>query len=384
MKTSFLPDYFPKQSLHPGASIVRDVPLTVSTPPSQWAYALSCQPRSSIVTAGGALGETLRFILDIAVSRGRIGVGWTSADGKSFLIERFTSRSQCRISFLLRAGDPVGNLVFRNADSSSTPSQFAITSARVDKVADDERSYPVSVVVREFVEEAPPRDGGTLTVFDTDAALAINAARRRWLESADLPIQGSRVLDVGCGIGHFVPFYVERGCDVTAIDGRAENIAELRRRYPLVSAQVADVQEVAPQNLGEFDVIHCFGLIYHLDSPIAALRRLTMMCRGLMILETMVCDSTKPVAVLVDETKAASQALDGLGSRPSPSFLALALNRVGFDYVYGATHPPEHPDFQFEWCDNLDTSRNGFPLRCVIVASRVPLESRALVPLLES
>jgi hypothetical protein len=108
------------------------------------------------------------------------------------------------------------------------------------------------------------------------------------------------------------------------------------------------------------------------------------MCGGLMVLETMVCDSSKPVAVLVDETKAASQALDGMGSRPSPSFLALALNRVGFDYVYGAAQPPEHPDFQFDWRDNLETSRNGVPLRCVIVASTSPLELRSLVPLLES
>jgi 2-polyprenyl-3-methyl-5-hydroxy-6-metoxy-1,4-benzoquinol methylase len=345
---------------------------------------LSCPPRSSLVTADGALSESLRIILDVSVMRGRIGVGWTSPDGKSFVVERFTSRSQCRISFLLRAGERVGKLIFRNADPSSTPSEFTITHARVEPIAANERTYPVSLAVRELSDEAPPADGGTLTVFDTDAALAINAARQKWLESADLPIAGRRVLDVGCGIGHFVPFYLERGCDVTAIDGRPENIAELRRRHPRAHAEVADVQSLDPASVGEFDVIHCFGLLYHLDSPVAALRHLRAMCGGLMVLETMVCDSSKPVAVLVDETKAASQALDGMGSRPSPSFLALALNRVGFDYVYGAAQPPEHPDFQFDWRDNLETSRNGVPLRCVIVASTSPLELRSLVPLLES
>jgi 2-polyprenyl-3-methyl-5-hydroxy-6-metoxy-1,4-benzoquinol methylase len=335
------------------------------------------------VNADGALGESFRVILDLTVTCGRIGVGWTSADGKSYLVERFTSRSQSRISLLMRAGDRVGKLVFRNANPSSSPSEFTITNARVEKVAENERTYPVSIAARELVDEAPPPDGGTLTVFDTGAALAINAARQKWLESSDLPIVGRRVLDVGCGIGHFAPFYLERSCDVTAIDGRAENIAELRRRHPRVDAQVADVQALDPSGGGTFDVIHCFGLLYHLDSPIAAIRRLRGMCRGLMILETMVCDSSKPVAILVDETKAASQALDGLGSRPSPSFLALALNRVGFDYVYGAAQPPEHPDFQFEWRDNLDTSRDGVPMRCVIVASTFPLEIRSLVTLLE-
>jgi hypothetical protein len=107
------------------------------------------------------------------------------------------------------------------------------------------------------------------------------------------------------------------------------------------------------------------------------------MCGRLLILETMVCDSASPVAVLVDETKAASQAMDGLGSRPSPSFIALALNRVGFDHVYGAAEVPRHPDFQFEWKDNLETTRGGVPLRCVIVASKSPLELASLTPLVE-
>ena len=73
-----------------------------------------------------------------------------------------------------------------------------------------------------------------------------------------------------------------------------------------------------------------------------------------------------------------------MGCRPSPSFLTLALNRVGFAYVYGAAQPPVHPDFQFDWRDNLDTSRNGNPLRCVVVASRTRLDQPSLVPLLES
>ena len=130
-----------------------------------------------------------------------------------------------------------------------------------------------------------------------------------------------------------------------------------------------------PRTLGLFDVIHCFGLLYHLDSPIAALRIFESMCRGLLILETMVCDSSRPLSILADETLAASQALEGMGCRPSRSFLTLALNRVGFAYVYGAAQPPVHPDFQFDWRDNLDTSRNGNPLRCVVVASRTRLDS---------
>ena len=41
---------------------------------------------------------------------------------------------------------------------------------------------------------------------------------------------------------------------------------------PIVSAYVADVQRFDLEPLGRVDVIHCFGLLYHLESPIAGLR----------------------------------------------------------------------------------------------------------------
>ena len=50
---------------------------------------------------------------------------------------------------------------------------------------------------------------------------------------------GSRVLDLGCGIGRFTDFYISQGCDVVAVDARAENIAELQRRYPAVQASTS-------------------------------------------------------------------------------------------------------------------------------------------------
>jgi hypothetical protein len=51
--------------------------------------------------------------------------------------------------------------------------------------------------------------------------------------------------------------------------------------------------------------------------------------------------------------------------------------------VYGAAEPPLHPDFQFEWKNTRETTRDGVPLRCVMVASKVPLDLAALTPLVE-
>jgi SAM-dependent methyltransferase len=221
-------------------------------------------------------------------------------------------------------------------------------------------------------------------VFDDSAADVINTARMDFIRGLDLPLQGRRVLDVGAGVGHFARMYADGGAQVVAVEGRPDNVRLLRERHPDVESHVGDVQEMSLEALGRFDIVHCFGLLYHLDSPVAALRRLVRVCDGVLLLETMVCDADVPVMILADETRSVNQALAGLGCRPSPAFVALALNRVGFRCVYGAAMPPEHPDFTFEWRRDLSVARNGRNLRCVFVASHRPISSERLYPFIES
>jgi len=377
---SVLPDYLHNQIVHKGARIVREEPLTIETPDVQWAYAVSLAPQTALADGEGTVASSGRFVFDITVTRGAVGVGWTNPEGTAFLDERFSSGGDSRLAFRLDKGQQVGRLIFRNVAASGTPSEFVLRRAAFHAYA--ESGYRVSVAPRNVLDEMTPAGGGT-EVFDTEAARVLNAARLAWLGASNLPVHG-RVLDIGAGVGHFTGFYKQHGCVVVAVDGRDDNITELRRRHPDVESHVADAQELDPAAFGQFDVVHCFGLLYHLDSPVAALRRFHAMCRGVLVLETMTCDSSRPVAVLVDESKAVSQAMQGLGSRPSPAFLTLALNRVGFRYVYGARVPPQHPDFQFEFRDDLSITRNDIPMRCVMVASHTALDLPSLIPLLES
>ena len=132
MKLPILPDSLAKQALHRGAVVVTDEPLTISTPAQPWAYALSYTLRPPAVDPDGALVKSLRFVFDLSVVQGRIGVGWTAADGASYVNERFTSRRDGRVTFSLQAGVRVGRLVFRNADTTGAPSVFIVSSARVE------------------------------------------------------------------------------------------------------------------------------------------------------------------------------------------------------------------------------------------------------------
>jgi hypothetical protein len=98
----------------------------------------------------------------------------------------------------------------------------------------------------------------------------------------------------------------------------------------------------------------------------------------LLIVETMVCDHELPVAVWEDETKSANQALQGLGCRPSPSLVTLALNRIGFPLVYAPLHPPRHPEFEVRWSNSLAWIQDGHVIRSVFIAGREPLDNPRL------
>jgi len=241
--------------------------------------------------------------------------------------------------------------------------------------------YPVSVRARDVAtEEVSP--GGGVETFDQPEAIRINRARMAHLTSLGLSLEGKRVLDVGCGVGHLAKYFVNSGCEVICTDGRQENIVSLRSRYPNLVAHVVNVEREPLSQFGAFDIVFCYGLLYHLENPIAALRNMATVCKELLLLETMVCDSALPILRINDESKEFNQGLQGLGCRPSPSFIVLAVNRLGFKFAYAPKQPPEHQDFRFEWRNDLDTWRDGHPLRCIFVASRTMLSNPNLCGLL--
>ncbi len=242
--------------------------------------------------------------------------------------------------------------------------------------ASSDRPYPVDIAP---LEQRAPEPGPA--VFDAPEALAINRARMDHLRALELGLKGKSVLDVGAGVGHLARALADMGCRVRCFEGREENAAVLRERHPDIPATVGDVERDSLAALGRFDVVFCYGLLYHLENPLAALRNMAAACGELLLLETTVSDHDAPLLQVLDEPPSTNQALARIGNRPSPSYVAYALNRVGFDYVYAPRFAPAHGDFQFRWRNDLAHWRDGRLLRCIFVASRSRLDHEHLAPL---
>lgn len=211
-----------------------------------------------------------------------------------------------------------------------------------------------------------------INVFKNSEAQRIDKARLEHLESLRLELKRKKVLDVNSGIGNFVPFFIQKNCQVVCLDGRWENIDELRRRYPNLStgSYVLDVERNTLTNLGFFEVVFCYSSIYHVEKPALVLEKLGRICTEILLLESCITDYSEPLNLWVSESREFNQALHGIGSRPTPSYLITSLHKAGFSYVYFPKKRPKHEDFIFKYQNNMSFSKDGHVIRQIFVASK--------------
>lgn len=217
-------------------------------------------------------------------------------------------------------------------------------------------------------------------IFDQPSATKINQARLDHLKSLKLPLSHKKVLDVGAGVGILAQYFVSQNCKVTCLDARKANIKSLRNRYPKLKRHsfVINLETQDISKFGLFDIVFCYGLLYHLEKPALVLEKLAAACKQLLLLECCITDHFQPINLWVEETYTYNQALRGIGSRPTPSFLISALHHAGFAYIYFPKSKPQHLDFKFKYLGNLTHQRQGHPLRQVIIASKKSLTNSSL------
>lgn len=214
--------------------------------------------------------------------------------------------------------------------------------------------------------------------FHSDHYLRHNARRLEHLASLAVPVAGLSVLEVGAGVGDHSHYYLDRGCAITITEARPENLRALRRRYPDADVRALDVEHPDLAAAERFDVVHCYGLLYHLASPGQALAFLAHHCRGMLLLETCVSfGSDEAIHPVAERQRNPTQAWSGAGCRPTRPWIWRQLQGL-FEHVYAPVTQPNHPEFPLDWTAP-DRHASEFA-RAVFVASRQPLANASLVP----
>jgi len=202
-----------------------------------------------------------------------------------------------------------------------------------------------------------------------------NQRRQEHLASLGLPIAGASVLEVAAGIGDHTTFFLDRGCTVVSTEARPENLAMLRQRYPSMDVRQLDLDN--PVDLGRsFDIVYCYGALYHLYRPAEALAFMAGCCRRMLLLETCVSYGDHQAVNLVDEVAGdPTQSAVGRGCRPTRSWIHHQLRQL-FEHVYIPRTQPNHEEFPLDW--TAPPPPATLLTRSVFIASRQPLENRQL------
>src|SRR5260370_25558098 len=102
-------------------------------------------------------------------------------------------------------------------------------------------------------------------------------------------------IDVGCGFGYFSALLGSLGLAVSGVEGRRENAEEAARRTPGVVFHTLNAEDPALASLGRFDLVFCFGLLYHLENPFLAVRHLHAITEKILLVECVVFPGSEPI-----------------------------------------------------------------------------------------
>lgn len=81
----------------------------------------------------------------------------------------------------------------------------------------------------------------------------------------DWPIDNKSVLDVGCGTGYFIDYWIARQArPITGIDIAKISIENLRREYPNVNLVLADLSDSNLDLDEKYDYVTIFDVLFHI------------------------------------------------------------------------------------------------------------------------
>ena len=206
-------------------------------------------------------------------------------------------------------------------------------------------------------------DGRSLPSTHDGRVDAIHITRSRMLDAfIAAKFSGDRAhlsaVDLACHQGWFSLQLARAGFGkVTAIDARAEHVADtdlLAKIYGFdaITTRERDVFTLTPQNDGVHDLVLMFGLLYHLENPVGALRVARSLTQTACVIETQVVphlsgmvdwgsyEYVRPLKGCfgiideVDETHAPEASVTGVCLAPSTEGLLWLLRAVGFSDAY--------------------------------------------------
>ena len=147
-----------------------------------------------------------------------------------------------------------------------------------------------------------------------------------------------------------------------------------KERFPDVHTMEMDLNRPGEIPGAPFEIVFCYGILYHLQDPAEALRYISSICGQILLLET--CVSYEGEVCPVQENAInPSQAISGKGCCPGRNWLFEELKKH-FPHIYVTITQPDHEQYPLDWTNRASAKHSL--TRSVFVASRSPLDNITL------
>jgi len=201
------------------------------------------------------------------------------------------------------------------------------------------------------------------TDFDKETYQVVNIAREGFLRNciSQIPFRSelATALDLGCGAGYFSGIMYELGFEVTGLDLRKENIEVCQARYPDINFGLINLDKDFG-DIGSYDVVLMFGILYHLESPLQTILRLKKTIDRIGIVSTRVAAGEELAMYLFEEKVGVAHNIARTTVVPTFPGIVNIFRDAGFDFIY---LPQEQPN-NIQWSPRFGNGRRYSFLVC--------------------
>jgi hypothetical protein len=177
--------------------------------------------------------------------------------------------------------------------------------------------------------------------------------------------KGKRILEVGAYNGYIGAYFNALGAEVHCLEGRIENVINIKNDYPNITAEVADLDS-PDWNWGHYDIIINFGLYYHLEKFHKEHLQNCINNSDLMFFETVIYDSSEPEIYFRNEV-GDDQSLTSIGGTPSTSYVESIIKETNSGYKKYTDPFLNNFEHKYDWPDTGFKVFNQFHRRFWIV-----------------
>ena len=177
--------------------------------------------------------------------------------------------------------------------------------------------------------------------------------------------KGKRILELGAHNGYIGAYFSELGADVHCVEGREENVINIKNDYPQITVECINLD--SPNwNLGHYDIIINFGLYYHLEKfHKEHLINCIDNC-DLMFFETVIYDSDDSEIFLREEA-GIDQSLTPIGGTPSTSYVENIFEEKNIQYIKFTDNSLNAYQHHYDWPDTGNKVFNQWSRRFWII-----------------